>query len=93
MFYLGNWIDSFPENYQWSNAASITKGMAPWNAVALGEIDEVIQRLHQRAGEPQAWWEEWTAMGARMERVADAAAANNRQVGIDTICDWLAARL
>ena len=79
MFYLGNWIDSFPENYQWSNATSITKGMAPWNAVALGEIDEVVQRLHQRAGEPQAWWEEWTAMGARMERAADTAASEGRQ--------------
>ncbi|MDP2238640.1 MAG: alpha/beta hydrolase [Burkholderiales bacterium] len=79
MFYPGNWIDSFPDNYQWSNATSITKGMAPWGAVALGEIDEVIQRLHQRAGEPQAWWEEWTVMGARMERFADAAAAENRQ--------------
>ena len=45
MFYRGNWIDSFPDNYQWSNATSITKGMAPYGAVALGEIDQVIQRL------------------------------------------------
>ena len=48
MFYPGNWIDSFADNYQFSNATLITKGMAPWNAVALGEIDEVIQRLHER---------------------------------------------
>mgnify|MGYP003472394467 CR=1 FL=1 len=48
MFYLGNWIDSFADNYQWSNASCITKGMAPWGAVSLGEIDEVVQRLHQR---------------------------------------------
>lgn len=78
MFYLGNWIDSFPENYQWSNATSITKGMAPWGVVALGEIDEVVQRLHARAREPHAWWEEWTALAARLERRADAAAAAGR---------------
>ena len=78
MFYEGNWVDSFPKNYQWSNATSITKGMAPWGAVALGEIDEVVQRLHQRAGEPHAWWEEWCALAARMERQADQAAAERR---------------
>ena len=35
--------------------------MAPWHAVALGEIDEVVQRLHAARDEPHAWWEEWTA--------------------------------
>jgi alpha-beta hydrolase superfamily lysophospholipase len=79
MFYTGNWIDSVPENFQWSNAALVTKGMAPWGAVAMAEIDEVIQRLHERSKEPQAWWEEWTAMGARMERAAEKAAAESRQ--------------
>ena len=79
MFYEGNWIDSFPKNYQWSNATSITKGMAPWGAVALGEIDEVVQRLHQRADEPQAWWEEWCAMAERMEKTADAAVAQRHE--------------
>ena len=42
--YTGNWIHSFPEHFQWSNAALVTKGMAPWGAVAMGEIDEVVQR-------------------------------------------------
>jgi alpha-beta hydrolase superfamily lysophospholipase len=78
MYYHGNWIDSFPDNYQWSNATSITKGMAPYGAVALGEIDQVIQRLHERSEDPEAWWQEWTAMGERIERTADAAAAEGR---------------
>jgi dienelactone hydrolase len=78
MIYPGNWIHSFPENYQWSNATLITKGMAPWNAVALGEIDEVVQRLHGRSKEPHAWWEEWCALAARIENTADAAAADGR---------------
>jgi alpha-beta hydrolase superfamily lysophospholipase len=75
MFYESNWIHSFPQNYQWSNATLITKGMAPYGAVALGEIDEIVMRLHQRADEPHAWWEEWCAMAARVEKFADEAAA------------------
>jgi alpha-beta hydrolase superfamily lysophospholipase len=78
MFYTGNWVDSFPENFQWSNATLVTKGMAPYGAVAMGEIDEVVQRMHARANEPQAWWEEWGRMGESLERVADAAAAEGR---------------
>jgi alpha-beta hydrolase superfamily lysophospholipase len=75
MFYESNWIHSFPQNYQWSNATLITKGMAPYGAVALGEIDEIVLRLHQRAEEPAAWWEEWCAMAERVEKLGDEAAA------------------
>ena len=78
MFYPGNWIHSFPQHFQWSNATLIAKGMAPYAAVALEEIDRVVQRLHQRIGEPHAWWEEWTAVAAQVEREADAAAAEGR---------------
>src|SRR5215204_1739710 len=78
MFYTANWIDSFPENFQWSNATLVTKGMAPYGAVALAEIDEVVQRMHARASEPQAWWEEWGRMAERIERMADTAAAEGR---------------
>ncbi|MPZ43243.1 MAG: alpha/beta hydrolase [Betaproteobacteria bacterium] len=78
MFYPGNWTDSFADNHQYSNATLITKGMAPWNAVALGEIDEVVQRLHQRTHSDDAWWEEWCALAARIEAFADTAAAAGR---------------
>lgn len=78
MYYTGNWIHSFPEHLQWSNAILIAKGMAPWGAVALGEIDEVTQRLHARISEPQAWWEEWAAVAEKVERAADLAAAEGR---------------
>ena len=73
--YPGNWIHSFPTHFQWSNATLVTKGMAPWGAVAMGEIDQVVQRLHGRLEEPHAWAEEWCAMAARVERSGDAAAA------------------
>jgi alpha-beta hydrolase superfamily lysophospholipase len=65
------WIDHFPGNFMWSNATLVTKGMAPYGAVALEEVDRVCQRLKAREGEPHAWWEEWCAMGARLERKAE----------------------
>jgi len=71
----GPWIEHFPGNLVWSNACLVTKGMAPYGAVALGEIDQVCERLRQRQGESDAWREEWCAMGARLEKAADAAVA------------------
>jgi hypothetical protein len=68
MFCNSNWIHSFPQNYQWSNAILVTKGMAPYGAVAMGEIDLVTQKLHARINEPHAWWEEWSAM-ADLEKI------------------------
>ncbi len=74
------WIDHFPGSFMWSNATLVTKGMAPYGAVALGEIDEVCERLRSRQHEPHAWWEEWSALGARLEKLADAAEAAGRRM-------------
>ncbi|MGH8700120.1 MAG: alpha/beta hydrolase family protein [Burkholderiales bacterium] len=74
------WIDEFPGNFMWSNATLVTKGMAPYGAVALGEIDQVCERLRRRQDEPHAWWEEWSAKGAHLERAADAAEAEGRRL-------------
>jgi dipeptidyl aminopeptidase/acylaminoacyl peptidase len=75
MSYNSTWIMQFPGNFNWSNAALVTKGMAPYGAVALGEIDEICERLLDRQQEPDAWEEEWCRTGARLEKVADAADA------------------
>ncbi|MGZ8203796.1 MAG: alpha/beta hydrolase family protein [Burkholderiales bacterium] len=75
MSYSGTWVTPFPGNFVWSNAALVTKGMAPYGAVAMAEIDEVCERLKDRQGEPDAWQEEWCRMGARLEKAADAAEA------------------
>jgi dipeptidyl aminopeptidase/acylaminoacyl peptidase len=80
MAFAGPWIEHFPGNLVWSNATLVTKGMAPYGAVALGEIDQVCERLRQREGEPDAWREEWCAMGRRIEKVAAAAAAEGREM-------------
>lgn len=71
----GFWIDHFPGNFLWSNAALACKGMAPYGVVAMDEIDRIAEKLKPRQGEPAAWQEEWCAMAARIEKTADAAAA------------------
>ncbi len=44
----GTWIDHFPGNFMWSNATLVCKGMAPYGAVAIGEIDRICERLAAR---------------------------------------------
>ncbi len=79
----GNWVETFPGNLRWSNATQIVKGMVPWAAAAMGEIDAVVQRLQAREhdGEPdRAWSEEWGAMGDKVAKIADTAAAEGREI-------------
>jgi dienelactone hydrolase len=79
----GTWAETFPGNLRWSNAAQIVKGMVPWGASAMAEIDIVTQRLNARAQESdldRAWREEWSAMAAQCEAAANAAAEKSRQI-------------
>ena len=69
------WIDHFGDNFLWSNATLIIKGMAPYGVVALEEMDRVCEKLRPRQHEPRAWQEEWGAMGDFIAQRADAAAA------------------
>jgi len=79
----GFWIDHFPGNFLWSNAALACKGMAPYGVVAMDEIDRIAEKLKTRQGEAEAWQEEWCAMAAQLEKTADSAAArgNDRSAG------------
>ena len=63
----GSWIDHFPDNFTYSNATLVTKGMAPYGAVALDEIDRIGEKLKLRPNEKYAWWQEWSAMAERLE--------------------------
>ncbi len=67
----GFWIDQFPGNFLWSNATLIIKGMAPYGAVAMEEIDRACERLKVRQGEPEAWPEEWERLAVAVEKTAD----------------------
>jgi dienelactone hydrolase len=70
-----SWLEEFPGNFAWSNAALVTKGMAPYGAVALAEIDTVCEKLKNRQSEPDAWREEWCALGRRLEELGERAEA------------------
>ncbi len=78
-----SWAVHFPGNLRWSNAMQIVKGMVPYGAVAMAEIDRVGRRLEARAAEDdpdRAWHEEWAAMAERIAGIADTAAAEGREI-------------
>jgi len=74
-----SWLEQFPGNFAWSNAALVTKGMAPYGAVALAEIDTVCEKLKNRQSEPDAWREEWCALGRRLEEFGERAEAGGHR--------------
>src|SRR5262249_27307016 len=79
----GNWVETFPGNLRWSNAMQIVKGMVPWAAAAMGEIDIVVERLRARVheGEPdRAWKGEGGVVGDKAAAIADAAAAERGEI-------------
>jgi naringenin degradation protein FdeB len=79
----GPWIDHFGEDFLWSNATLILKGMAPYGVVALEEIDRVCERLRARKDESdrgKAWFEEWSAIGALIEARGDEALKKNHKL-------------
>ena len=78
----GPWINHFGDNFLWSNATLIIKGMAPYGVVALEEIDRVCEKLRARESEPdrgKAWKEEWSAMGALIQKRGDEALAKDHK--------------
>ena len=75
---IRHWFQYFPNHYMWSQGIGMAIEMIPWGAAAMGEIDQVGQRLLGREGDNEAWCEEWSRMAQTMERRAqDAVAANH----------------
>ncbi len=80
---FAGWAVHFPGNLRWSNAMQIVKGMAPYAAIAMEEVDRIGDRLKARETESDpdtAWKEEWSAMADRVAKVGNAAAAEGRQI-------------
>ena len=50
----GPWIDHFGDNFLWSNATLILKGMAPYGVVSLEEMDRCCEKLRAREASPTA---------------------------------------
>src|SRR5215467_13911554 len=79
----GPWIDHFGDNFLWSNATLILKGMAPYGVVALEEIDRVCEKLRARQGDPErgkTWFLEWRAIGDLIEKRGDEALAKGHKI-------------
>src|SRR6202051_459678 len=80
---FAGWAVHFPGNLRWSNAMQIVKGMAPYAAIAMEEVDRIGDRLKARETESDpdtAWKEEWSAMADRVAKAGDTAAAEGRQI-------------
>ncbi len=70
------WPVTFPGNLRWSNAMQIVKGMVPYAAAAMAEIDNIRIRLAARTGEPdldRVWKEEWEKEADRVAAYGDEA--------------------
>ncbi len=77
-----HWTHHFGSNFSWSNATMVTKGMAPYGVVCLGEIERIGEKLIARGNDPadkDAWWQEWCAMGDHVATMADEAMAKGRK--------------
>ena len=89
----GPWIDHFPDNFLWSNATLILKGMAPYGVVSLEEMDRCCEMLRARQGEAdrgKAWQEEWDAIGRLIEKRGDEALDWVVAVEYDMlVLDWM----
>ncbi len=70
---MSHWFEYFPGNHMWSQGMMFGIEMQTWGAAALGEIDQVGQKLKAHVGDNERWWQEWTAMARRVEGFADAA--------------------
>lgn len=70
---MTHWFEYFPGNHMWSQGMMFGIEMQTWGAAALGEIDQIGQRLKAHVGDNEKWWEEWAAMAQRIEGFGDAA--------------------
>lgn len=77
---MSHWFEYFPGNHMWSQGMMFGIEMAPWGAAALGEIDQVGQRLRGHEGDNERWWTEWIAMAKRVESFGDAEEARGHRL-------------
>jgi dienelactone hydrolase len=64
----------------WSQGMMFGIEMAAWGAAALGEIDQIGQKLKAHQGDNERWWSEWTQMAARIEGFGDAEEARGHRL-------------
>jgi len=57
----------FPDNYRWSMGLLIALNGAPWGGAEIDEVNRVGRALSDKIGDDDAWFDEWTRMGDRVE--------------------------
>jgi dienelactone hydrolase len=70
----------FPDNYRWSTGLLLCLAGAPWGGAEINEVNRVGTALRGRVGDDQAWFDEWTKMGEKLEARGRAALARNKKV-------------
>ena len=53
---MSHWFEYFPGNHMWSQGMMFGIEMSAWGAAALGEIDQIGQRLRGHEGDNERWW-------------------------------------
>lgn len=78
-----NWTAHFGKNFSWSNATMVTKGMAPYGVVCIGEIERIGLKLIDRGNDPtdkDAWYQEWCAMADHVAKLGEEAEAKGHKL-------------
>ena len=73
-----HWFQYFPGNFVWSQQMMSMIDMTAWGAGSMGEVHQVGQRLKDRQGDNEAWYDEWTNQAKIMEGRAVEAEEKNR---------------
>jgi hypothetical protein len=63
----------FPTNYRWSMGLLLCLSAAPWGGAEIDEVNRVGRALRDKVGDDDAWFEEWTRMGDKIEARGRAA--------------------
>lgn len=77
---MSHWFQYFPGNHMWSQGMMFGIEMSAWGAAALGEIDQIGQKLRGHEGDNELWWSEWVAMAQRIESFGDAEEARGHRL-------------
>jgi dienelactone hydrolase len=75
-----SWTEQFPGNFLWSNATLVCKGMAPYGAVAISDIDRISATLEAGDVTAESWQKAWCGAAAEIEsRAQEAESAGHTQ--------------
>lgn len=68
---FNNWTDPFPNNFQWSNAALVCKGMAPYGVVSINDIEKITSELNSIETNVENWIKIWSKQAKINQEIAE----------------------